>query len=168
MNRPGPELTWYDAKRSGLDAVRHPRWFAAFVKDQLNERHISAAERKGVMPGAMAAYLRTGDYQDQLSVTWEDFTWIRDQWSGPIVVKGILSFDDARRAIDVGASAIVVSNHGALGMDALRLDPVSSGRSDSEARRDRVQSKGVHAECSVVRYDDRRGSDVDPPADVIE
>jgi isopentenyl diphosphate isomerase/L-lactate dehydrogenase-like FMN-dependent dehydrogenase len=125
MNRPGPELSWQNAKEYGLDAVRHPRWFSSFVKDQLKERHISDVERLGVMPGGMAAYLRTGEYSDQLSATWEDLTWIREQWNGPIVLKGILSGDDARRAIDVGASAIVVSNHGALGMDALGLDPVS-------------------------------------------
>ena len=126
MDRPGPELTWQNAKQYGLDAARHPRWFAAFVRDQWSERHLSAFEKKGVMPGAMAAYLRTGEYSDQLSVTWDDFTWIREQWSGHIVLKGILSSEDARRAIDVGASAIVVSNHGALGMDALGLDPIST------------------------------------------
>ena len=126
MDRPGPELTWQNAKQYGLDAARHPRWFAAFVRDQWSERHLSAFEKKGVMPGAMAAYVRTGEYSDQLSVTWDDFTWIREQWSGHIVLKGILSPEDARRAIDVGASAIVVSNHGALGMDALGLDPIST------------------------------------------
>jgi isopentenyl diphosphate isomerase/L-lactate dehydrogenase-like FMN-dependent dehydrogenase len=125
-NRPGPELSWYNARHYGLDAVRHPRWFFSYVKDQLKERHISEAERMGVMPGAMSAYLSSGEYSNQLSATWEDLSWIREEWRGPIVLKGILSGDDARRAIDVGASAIVVSNHGALGMDALGLDPVTS------------------------------------------
>ena len=134
MNRPGPELSWQNAKEYGLDAVRHPRWFSSFVKDQLKERHISDVERLGVMPGGMAAYLRTGEYSDQLSATWEDLTWIREQWNGPIVLKGILSGDDARHAIDVGASAIVVSNHGALGMDALGLDPVLHRASVSSPR----------------------------------
>jgi isopentenyl diphosphate isomerase/L-lactate dehydrogenase-like FMN-dependent dehydrogenase len=125
MNRPGPELSWANAKQYGLDAVLHPRWFIPFVKDQLQERNVSAIERKGVMPGGMAAHLRSGEFSDQLAPTWDDFTWIREQWDGPIVLKGILSGDDARRAIDVGASAIVVSNHGALGPDALGLDPLT-------------------------------------------
>jgi isopentenyl diphosphate isomerase/L-lactate dehydrogenase-like FMN-dependent dehydrogenase len=126
MKRPGPELSWYNARHYGLDAARHPRWFYAFVKDQWKVRHISEVERMGVMPGAMAAYVRRGRYSNQLSATWDDFGWIREQWPGPLVLKGILSSDDALRAIDVGASAIVVSNHGAIGLDALGVDPVSS------------------------------------------
>jgi len=52
--------------------------------------------------------------------TWADFKWIREQWKGPIVVKGILSAEDARRAMDVGAAAIVVSNHGGNRLDGSR------------------------------------------------
>lgn len=46
------------------------------------------------------------------TVTWGDLRWIRKVWSGPIVVKGILVGDDAKRAVDEGATAVVVSNHG--------------------------------------------------------
>ena len=49
--------------------------------------------------------------------TWADFEWIRQQWSGPIIVKGILDRDDARRAVDSGADTIVVSNHGGNALD---------------------------------------------------
>jgi L-lactate dehydrogenase (cytochrome) len=52
-------------------------------------------------------------------VTWSDLRWIRAAWSGPIVVKGILSGNDAKRAIDEGASAIVVSNHGGRQLDSV-------------------------------------------------
>jgi isopentenyl diphosphate isomerase/L-lactate dehydrogenase-like FMN-dependent dehydrogenase len=52
-------------------------------------------------------------------VTWDDFRWIREQWHGPIVVKGILTADDARRAIDHGAAAISVSNHGGRQLDCV-------------------------------------------------
>ena len=58
---------------------------------------------------------------EQTTVTWDDMGWIRDAWGGPIVIKGVLTGDDARRAIDEGASAVVVSNHGAR-----QLDTVSS------------------------------------------
>jgi len=51
------------------------------------------------------------------TVTWQDLRWIRDVWSGPIVIKGVLTTEDARRAIDEGASAIVVSNHGGRQLD---------------------------------------------------
>jgi L-lactate dehydrogenase (cytochrome) len=53
------------------------------------------------------------------AVTWADLQWIREVWSGPIVVKGILTADDARRAVDEGAAAIVVSNHGGRQLDCV-------------------------------------------------
>jgi L-lactate dehydrogenase (cytochrome) len=52
-------------------------------------------------------------------VTWEDLRWIRELWPGPIVVKGLLTADDARRAADEGAAALVVSNHGGRQLDSV-------------------------------------------------
>ncbi|GAA1479840.1 mycofactocin biosynthesis FMN-dependent deaminase MftD [Gordonia sinesedis] len=49
--------------------------------------------------------------------TWEDLAWLREQWDGPFMVKGITRLDDARRAVDIGASAISVSNHGGNNLD---------------------------------------------------
>jgi L-lactate dehydrogenase (cytochrome) len=51
---------------------------------------------------------------DQLdrTVTWEDAAWLAEQWDGPFVIKGLQTADDARRAVDAGASAIMISNHG--------------------------------------------------------
>jgi L-lactate dehydrogenase (cytochrome) len=56
---------------------------------------------------------------EQSTVTWRDLEWIRDLWRGPIVVKGIHTSEDARRAVDVGASALVVSNHGGRQLDGV-------------------------------------------------
>jgi L-lactate dehydrogenase (cytochrome) len=53
------------------------------------------------------------------TVTWKDLTWIREHWNGPIVVKGVLTGDDGRRAVDEGAAAIVVSNHGGRQLDCV-------------------------------------------------
>jgi L-lactate dehydrogenase (cytochrome) len=50
-------------------------------------------------------------------VTWEDLKWIRQAWNRPIVIKGIHTDDDARRAVDEGAEALVVSNHGGRQLD---------------------------------------------------
>ena len=44
--------------------------------------------------------------------TWEDLKWVREQWSGPFIIKSILSAEDARACVDVGADAVIVSNHG--------------------------------------------------------
>jgi isopentenyl diphosphate isomerase/L-lactate dehydrogenase-like FMN-dependent dehydrogenase len=51
------------------------------------------------------------------AVTWNDFNWIREIWNGPIVVKGVLTGDDARKSLDYGAAAVVVSNHGGRQLD---------------------------------------------------
>ena len=53
------------------------------------------------------------------AVSWADFGWIREHWRGPIVVKGVLTGDDARHAIDAGAAAISVSNHGGRQLDCV-------------------------------------------------
>jgi len=53
------------------------------------------------------------------AVTWADLRWIRELWRGPIVVKGILTADDARHAVDHGAAAISVSNHGGRQLDCV-------------------------------------------------
>jgi L-lactate dehydrogenase (cytochrome) len=53
------------------------------------------------------------------AVTWADLRWIREAWRGPIVVKGVLTGDDARRSIDEGAKAISVSNHGGRQLDGV-------------------------------------------------
>jgi L-lactate dehydrogenase (cytochrome) len=58
------------------------------------------------------------------SITWKDVEWVRDQWKGPLVIKGILDPDDAREAVASGADGIVVSNHGGRQLDGV----VSSAR----------------------------------------
>jgi L-lactate dehydrogenase (cytochrome) len=53
------------------------------------------------------------------TVTWHDLRWIREHWQGPVVIKGVLTSDDARRCIDEGAAAVVVSNHGGRQLDCV-------------------------------------------------
>jgi L-lactate dehydrogenase (cytochrome) len=55
----------------------------------------------------------------QSAVAWADLRWIRELWQGPVVVKGVLTGDDARRAVDAGAAAISVSNHGGRQLDCV-------------------------------------------------
>src|SRR5207248_10167469 len=69
---------------------------------------------RGAMP-----LVDVGTALAQSTVTWEDLRWIRAIWKGPLIVKGVMTGDDARRAIDAGASAIVVSNHGGRQLDTL-------------------------------------------------
>src|SRR6185295_1342863 len=53
------------------------------------------------------------------AVTWDDLKWIRSHWPGPLVIKGVLTGEDARRAVDEGADGVVVSNHGGRQLDGV-------------------------------------------------
>src|SRR5207253_768646 len=70
--------------------------------------------KDGPMP-----YADVGAALEQSMVSWKDFKWIREIWQGPIIVKGVHTADDARQAIDHGASAVVVSNHGGRQLDGV-------------------------------------------------
>jgi len=84
-------------------------------------------------------------------VTWEDLRWLRQVWPGPIVVKGVLTGDDAKRAVEEGAAAVVVSNHGGR-----QLDGVSSSL---RALPEVVAAIGDQAEV-LMDGGVRRGSDI--------
>jgi L-lactate dehydrogenase (cytochrome) len=73
------------------------------------------------VPGARspAAFREWVDQQFDPSVTWEDIAWVREHWNGPLVLKGILDPEDARRAVDAGVDGIVVSNHGGRQLDSV-------------------------------------------------
>ena len=58
-----------------------------------------------------------GEWMQTPLPTWEDIAWLREQWGGPFAIKGIMHPDDARRAVDAGATAISVSNHGGNNLD---------------------------------------------------
>jgi L-lactate dehydrogenase (cytochrome)/glycolate oxidase len=58
-----------------------------------------------------------GQWMQTAPPRWEDLAWLREQWGGPFMVKGITRLDDAKRAVDIGATAISVSNHGGNNLD---------------------------------------------------
>jgi isopentenyl diphosphate isomerase/L-lactate dehydrogenase-like FMN-dependent dehydrogenase len=94
--------------------LARPRWLAAFLLDGGLMKFPNVMLKDGPMP-----YADVGAALEQSMVSWEDFKWIREAWQGPIVVKGVHTADDARRAIDHGAAAMVVSNHGGRQLDGV-------------------------------------------------
>ena len=92
-----------------------PSWLAGFLADGglMNFPNV-VLPGKGPMP-----YADVSAALAQSTVSWADLRWIRDLWQGPIVIKGIHTGDDARRAADEGANAIVVSNHGGRQLDGV-------------------------------------------------
>jgi isopentenyl diphosphate isomerase/L-lactate dehydrogenase-like FMN-dependent dehydrogenase len=95
----------------------HPRWLLDAARDhfQLDLVNASSLEVDGQVMSAAEALI----YWIASPARWEDFTWLREQWDGPILVKGLLTADDARRAVDTGADAVVVSNHGGRQLDTV-------------------------------------------------
>jgi isopentenyl diphosphate isomerase/L-lactate dehydrogenase-like FMN-dependent dehydrogenase len=95
--------------------LSRPGWLSGFLRDGglMTFPNVMLAE------GPMM-YADVGAALEQSTVTWRDLRWIKDLWKGPIVVKGVHIGDDARRAIDAGASAVVVSNHGGRQLDGVR------------------------------------------------
>jgi L-lactate dehydrogenase (cytochrome) len=90
-----------------------PRWLGAFLADGgLMKFENVVIPGKGPMP-----YADVTAALEQSVVTWADLKWIRKAWKGPIVIKGVHTADDARRAVDEGAEALVVSNHGGRQLD---------------------------------------------------
>ena len=87
------------------------------------------------------------------SVTWRDLDWVRQEWSGPLVLKGVLDADDARSAVSAGADGIVVSNHGGRQLDGAISSAAALPRI-AEAVGDRttiLADGGVHSGLDVVR-----------------
>jgi len=94
--------------------LAHPGWLTSFLQDGGTPKLENI-----VIPGkGPMELLDVGSALSESTVTWADLKWIREYWQGPIIVKGILIADDARRAIDEGAAAVVVSNHGGRQLDS--------------------------------------------------
>ncbi len=101
------------------DGVLHPRW----VWDVwLNGRpHTLGSVASAIQDGdAGSDFLTWIASNFDRSVSWRDIEWIRAEWPGPFVIKGILDADDAREAARIGAHGIVVSNHGGRQLDGVR------------------------------------------------
>ncbi len=95
--------------------VTRPRWVMDYLADGApNVFPNVELPGAGPMPFGDVGVLLEGTI-----VTWQDLRWMRDAWKGPIVVKGVHTGDDARHAIDAGAGAVVVSNHGGRQLDGV-------------------------------------------------
>ncbi|MSO82273.1 MAG: alpha-hydroxy-acid oxidizing protein [Acidobacteria bacterium] len=96
--------------------LARPRWLLDFLADG------GLMDFPNVVPpetGRPFPYADITVALEQTTVTWKDLGWIREAWGGPLVIKGLLTGDDARRAVDEGAAAVVVSNHGARQLDTV-------------------------------------------------
>lgn len=132
--------------------ARHPVWlYRALVQKNLDMVNITTSE-------AAAAALHAGVRQfiaDQLerSLTWKDVEWLAERWDGPLVIKGVQSVEDCRRASESGASAVMISNHGGRQLDSAPA-PVDCIRDVADALRDRLEiicDGGIRRGSHVVK-----------------
>jgi pre-mycofactocin synthase len=110
------KVTFKEAMRFAPEALTHPRWLWAFGKDKaIPDLTVpNMAEPGQPAPTFFGAY---GQWMQSPLPSWDDVAWLREKWGGPFMVKGIIRVDEARRAVDAGATAISVSNHGGNNLD---------------------------------------------------
>ncbi|HET9124979.1 MAG TPA: pre-mycofactocin synthase MftD [Solirubrobacteraceae bacterium] len=109
-------IDWQAVRRLGLDVATHPVWLAryaaaGFLPEMTTPNMVALG---APAPKFFEAY---GQWMQTPPPSWEDVTWLRSEWDGPFMLKGITRIDDARRAVQAGVSAISVSNHGGNNLD---------------------------------------------------
>ena len=105
--------------RSLLSFAAHPGWSLNYLlREPFDLPNLSAYLGKGdSTPASVVDYMNT---QLLRSIDWDDAAAMVEEWGGPFAIKGVMSVDDARRSVDIGASAIMVSNHGGRQLDGSR------------------------------------------------
>lgn len=103
-------------RKLAFDLISHPLWWFNLIT-QGQPQLANVKDKMGDNVGdlnSQAAYINR---QFDRSVTWDDAAWMIREWNGPFAIKGILSPEDALRAVEIGASGIVISNHGGRQLD---------------------------------------------------
>jgi L-lactate dehydrogenase (cytochrome) len=99
------------------EGIMRPRWLLDFMRGgglpDLTTPNLTV-EPGEQAPTFFGAY---GEWMGTPPPTWDDLKWLRKEWGGPFMIKGIMHPDDARRAVDIGATAVSVSNHGGNNLD---------------------------------------------------
>ena len=113
----GDPPTWAKIRRA-VDLISHPLWIADVP---VKGKPLTFGNLEKAVPGASSPsdFREWVDAQFDPSVTWDEVAWVREHWDGPLLVKGVLDPEDARRAVDAGVDGIVVSNHGGRQLDSV-------------------------------------------------
>ena len=109
-------MTLREMIRLAPEALSRPAWLAEWLKTG----HIPGLTVPNLPVGGEPAPTFFGAYGQWMQSTppsWDDVAWLRSQWGGPFMLKGVTRIDDAKRAVDAGVTAISVSNHGGNNLD---------------------------------------------------
>ncbi|MCZ4560609.1 mycofactocin biosynthesis FMN-dependent deaminase MftD [Rhodococcus sp. IEGM 1401] len=133
------------------EGIMRPKWLWEFAKTgkipDLTTPNLTPPTG-GPAPTFFGAY---GEWMGTPLPTWEDVAWLREQWGGPFMLKGVMRVDDAKRAVDAGVTAISVSNHGGNNLDGTPA-PIRALPAIAEAVGDQIE---ITLDGGI-----RRGSDV--------
>jgi L-lactate dehydrogenase (cytochrome) len=138
--------------RNAVDTCRRPWWLRHFaLGPPITFKNLEpyGFEMTGGVMG-LATFMRT--HLNNPAATWDDLRWLRGLWDGPMVVKGVLTADAARRAFDAGADAVVCSNHGGRQLNG---NPASLDALPEVVEVAELRGKEVYLDSGV-----RRGTDV--------
>ncbi|MFF0492607.1 pre-mycofactocin synthase MftD [Nocardia sp. NPDC004068] len=110
------KLDFAAVRKNALGVLARPRWAYQFARartipDLTTPNLAAPGQRAPTFFGAYYEWMQTP------LATWDDIAWMRREWGGPFLLKGICRVDDAKRAVDIGVSAISVSNHGGNNLD---------------------------------------------------
>jgi L-lactate dehydrogenase (cytochrome)/glycolate oxidase len=119
------------------EGIARPKWLYEFAKTRkipdLTTPNLAQPGQEP--PTFFGAY---GEWMQTPLPTWDDIAWLREQWGGPFMLKGVMRVDDAKRAVDAGVTAISVSNHGGNNLDGTPA-PIRALPAIAEAVGDQVE-----------------------------
>ncbi len=134
------------------DILSHAGWVLDVA---LRGKPLTFGNLEAAVPGARnpAQFKAWVDSQFDPSVTWGDLEWVRQHWPGKLILKGILDPDDAKEAAELGADAIVVSNHGGRQLDDVRstASALPRVRDAVDGRLEILVDGGIHSGLDVVK-----------------
>jgi len=133
---------------SFLSFVARPRWTGRLLTHPRFQLE-NVAHRVDALNSSLLSIMEYAGSQFDRSITWQDVEWLRSQWPGPLIVKGVQSLTDARNAAAAGATALMLSNHGGRQLDGVSapidlLPRVRDALTDVELIVDGGVRRGTH------------------------
>ncbi|MDX1499972.1 MAG: alpha-hydroxy acid oxidase, partial [Woeseiaceae bacterium] len=123
--------------RQAASFLAHPGWLArALLRKDLEMVNITSSEAAAqALAGGVRKFI---DGELERSLTWKDVSWLANRWNGALVVKGVQTVEDCRKAADAGATAVMLSNHGGRQLESAPA-PVDCIAAVADALRDRLE-----------------------------
>ena len=142
-----PKFKW----RSAFSYACHPGWlYRALVRKDLDLVNITSSKAAAKIDSGVVEYINS---QFDRSLTWKDVEWLAAKWDGPLVIKGVQTVEDCRRAANSGATAVMLSNHGGRQLESAPA-PVDCIASVADALHDRLEiicDGGIRRGTHVVK-----------------